>query len=298
MTSFLHRLFGSKPKQARSTPRHKRGTLRSFEVLEDRRLTVVGAFANAPPTGVGTWVDGVVGLKIEGTTRQGSGALLADGRHVLTAAHCLQEMGLKFDAIHVVFDLPGGPVSMTVPKSNYRIHENYNSVTKENDIAILVLPQAVPAAAPRYDLYTAGDELGQTFLMVGYGQTGNGATGATAASGTRRYGYNRIDNPSTSLLTFDFDNPSTNSTAVPNESNLCLAIQAVQSSSATGLRASCDPATATRILRSIQIRRRPHLRICRLDRPDHRHPEPGRGSGLEQAARRQQRLARHDRSSR
>jgi hypothetical protein len=218
MKRFLQRLLGSKSKQAKATPRKRRPLSPSFEVLEDRRLMALGALSNALPTGVGTWLDGVVRVHKPGRVDiSGSGALLAGGRHVLTAAHVLKaEDGSTPAEVRVAFDLPGGPVNITVPRANFRIHQDFSGWGSfQNDIAILVLPTLAPADAPRYDIYCHGDEPGQEFVLAGYGQAGTGYTGnQPGTTGTRRYTHNRFDDVNGTRLRYDFDNPEFDATAV------------------------------------------------------------------------------------
>src|SRR5947209_6419972 len=66
----------------------------AIERLETRVAPVIGAFADAPPVAPGTGYDGVVEI----TRSDGlfgelicTGSLLMDGRHILTAAHCVDK---------------------------------------------------------------------------------------------------------------------------------------------------------------------------------------------------------------
>jgi hypothetical protein len=170
---------------------------------------------------MGTWLDGVVRVQ-SSNGLSGSGSLLAGGRHILTAAHILRnDKGIEGATTRVTFNLPGGnPVEIDVPRANYRIHEGYDSITHQNDIALLVLPTYAPWNAPRYDIYTHGDEVGQNFLLVGYGRIGDGITGdQPGTGGTKHWGENRFEEIE-GHFGYDFDNPDTDPTAVgPDESN-------------------------------------------------------------------------------
>ncbi|MFO0879071.1 MAG: trypsin-like serine protease [Gemmataceae bacterium] len=156
----------------------RRAALR-LEPLEARLAPVVGAFAEAPAVPPGTGYDGVVLLEslspFGGST--GSGSLLETGSHILTAAHCLVDEFGEIDSTttNVTFHLLDGTtphtITLTVPRSNYRIHPNYNgNVLAGSDVALLVLPDPIdpaptrqmiaPFGAQRYGLYEGGDELG------------------------------------------------------------------------------------------------------------------------------------------
>src|SRR5947209_6694754 len=68
------------------------------EWLEQREMPVVGVFAPPPPIAPGAGYDGVVKLTKPipgqpGVVGQGSGALLSTGRHILTAAHVVDNDG-------------------------------------------------------------------------------------------------------------------------------------------------------------------------------------------------------------
>jgi secreted trypsin-like serine protease len=88
-------------------------------------------------------LDGVVRLDKNGQP-QCTGTLLTTGRHILTAAHCLD--GLS--NIDVVFEMPPDPsadVVQNVPSSGFMVHPNWNGNLQDgSDIAILELPNAAP----------------------------------------------------------------------------------------------------------------------------------------------------------
>src|SRR5262245_6502772 len=62
-----------------------------LEALEERRVPVVGAFAIPAPVQPGTGFDGVV--QLFDPTGSCTGSLLFTGRHILTAAHCVDTNG-------------------------------------------------------------------------------------------------------------------------------------------------------------------------------------------------------------
>jgi len=72
--------------RSRST-RQRRTAPLGVEALEQRCAPVVGATAIAPVVDAGTGFDGVTLLSLPGGVCTGS--LLSTGRHILTAAHCV-----------------------------------------------------------------------------------------------------------------------------------------------------------------------------------------------------------------
>jgi len=197
--------------------------------LEERLTPVVGAFAEAQTASPGIGLDGVVSLVDDRGSC--SGSLLYTGRHILTAAHCVDQNGDKVadQGVNVHFDLPGGRISYFVPPQNIYISPKWTGVDADGgipidgeDFAILTLPSLAPSGiggADRYDLYRKTDELGQGFVVVGYGRSGIGLDGAYAddKADVRRYGFNRFDTdsliidglryaPTGLTLNADFDN--------------------------------------------------------------------------------------------
>lgn len=79
------------------------------------------------------------------------------------------------------------------------------------DIALVRLNSPILGITPA-SLYTSFQEFGKTITMVGFGQTGDGLTGASGGSGTKRAGQNVVDelftfgNGATGLR-WDFDDP-------------------------------------------------------------------------------------------
>lgn len=195
-----------------------------LERLEMRAAPVVGAFAIPPAVPRGGLYDGVV--EMVGGGRACSGTLLYSGRHILTAAHCNRpaqdqvrfEMARGANPVDIFVNVPAGNPFQIV-------HPSYVTPPRGYDIAVTRLidqepgfQQAdrhlvAPFGAQRYDLYRSGDEIGQVSTMVGYGNTGTGATGEAGGGGVKRLGQNHVTkdgsgwmdaNPSLGLLT-DFD---------------------------------------------------------------------------------------------
>jgi hypothetical protein len=119
----------------------------------------------------GLGLDGVVRM----STRDayGSGVLLFDGRAVLTVAH-LFPYGETADT-SVRFETSSGITSIAASK--VLVHPSYGSVGGNNDLALVWLSSPAPVAANRYGLYRDSDEIGQGFVMSGYGLTGTGNSG-------------------------------------------------------------------------------------------------------------------------
>ena len=156
-------------------------------------------------TPLGAGFDGVGGLLID-TSAGGSlcsGSLLADGIHVLTAAHCVTDFNGKLDLVAATatfFPSPGGVEVLDVLSAV--IHPDFNGFLETgNDLAILTLAVPASAGVQRYDIYRGSDEIGKTFDTAGFGTLGTGALGESGPAGFRRHGLNDFD--STMAGTFD-----------------------------------------------------------------------------------------------
>jgi len=143
---------------------------------------------------------GVVGLRRDGEI-DCTGAMLYNGRHILTAAHCFDNpdgsanLNPDPDGLSIVFDLPSGRVTRSDIKK-ITIHPNWTSdAASNNDIAIIELESQAPDAADRYQVYGGTDEVGQNFERVGYGVKATGLNGEVASdpNPTKRTGLNRYD---------------------------------------------------------------------------------------------------------
>ena len=122
----------------------------------------------------GEGYDGVVRLSIGGFF--GTGALLYDGRTILTAAHLVANR--TTDSANVYFETAAG--SHTLSASRFTVLSSYDAVQTNNDLALVWLTGSAPLTANRYSLYRGSDEIGQTQIMVGYGLPGTGDTGTQA----------------------------------------------------------------------------------------------------------------------
>lgn len=151
-------------------------------------ISTAGSASSQFLAGVGQGFDGVVRISVAGF--YGSGALLYGGRAVLTSAHLFSNGST---AASVRFETVQG--TQTVSGSLGRAHPAYDSRNGDADLAIVWLGSAAPVLAQRYELYRSGREIGQSFTMVGYGQTGTGDSGVVANSGggLRHKAENRFD---------------------------------------------------------------------------------------------------------
>lgn len=168
--------------------------------------------ANLYPT-----FDGVALVSISASS-SASGSLLSGGQWVLTAAH----VGVDINsASRVVFSSGGQTYAYAIDR--VVINPGYTGPNNDSDVALLHLSTVVIPTIPRYELYRGTYELGQTFVVSGFGLTGNGITGqipGTAASlklfgyntwdvvTTQHFTYGRVSVPGNSLI-YDFDDGST-----------------------------------------------------------------------------------------
>lgn len=145
----------------------------------------------------GDGYDGVVRVSYGGYYATGS--LLFDGRAILTAAHLFEG---RTGSASVSFDTRGG--TQTLGATQVLRHPGYDA-QGNNDLAIVWLSGPAPTAAPRYDLFRDGNEIGQVFTLVGYGRTGAGSTGASGSEGgspVRLQAANRFDADAAALKSY------------------------------------------------------------------------------------------------
>lgn len=127
----------------------------------------------------GEGFDGVVRVSHGGY--YGSGALLFDGRAILTTAHLFDD---RSGTTTVTFETVTG--THTLQAEQVLTHPGYDD-QGNSDLALVWLSAPAPVSADRYELYRAQDEISQTFIMAGYGQTGTGSTGATSSTSQIRF---------------------------------------------------------------------------------------------------------------
>lgn len=145
----------------------------------------------------GDGYDGVVRVSFGGY--YGTGALLYDGRAILTAAHLFDG---RTGTASVTFETRSG--TQTLPATKILRHPGYDA-DKNNDLAIVWLSSPAPVAAHRYDIYRRSDEIGQIFTFSGYGLTGTGSTGFIATDfsmPTRLKATNQFDADAATLKSY------------------------------------------------------------------------------------------------
>ncbi|MBN2581092.1 MAG: trypsin-like serine protease, partial [Pirellulales bacterium] len=162
--------------------------------------------------------EGVVQVLLDGEFG-GTGTLLWDNYHILTAAHVVwdSDTGAPSNNLLVQFDLESGPV-IVVPEQIF-VYPGYNgNPFQTTDLAIIVLSEPAPAGVQGYDIYRSADEVGQVFDIYGYGLWGSGISGAVNdPDGNKRYAQNQFDgygdqlDPTFNhaLLIYDFDDGTT-----------------------------------------------------------------------------------------
>ena len=171
----------------------------SLEFLEDRTVPVVGAFADAPAT-LAPQYDGVVLINaVDGANAFiGTGSLLIDRTFILTAAHVVtNNSGTKLSGT-IDFVTAGGTQSIVYTAADVFVVNGYDPNDSgnivPNDVALIRINGAVPTGIQGYDIYRLHDEIGQDFTMVGFGDTGVGATGQNdVTAGTKRVGTNTFE---------------------------------------------------------------------------------------------------------
>ncbi len=161
-----------------------------IEALERRVVPVVNAPASFPATILpGSGLDGVV--QVISPNGNCTGTLLWTARHVLTAAHCVdndvdisvppdgrpdQGDGFVDTGTHQLqFDLPGKIVTLNVSAANITVPNTWIGLANQgSDIAIMRLPELAPFAAEKRLIYRDTQEDTQNngdMTFLGYGGT-------------------------------------------------------------------------------------------------------------------------------
>jgi secreted trypsin-like serine protease len=117
-------------------------------------------------------------------------ATLIDDDWILTAGHCLDEVGLS--ASDWTFDLSDSGGGVHVGAERYLNPGWVGELKDGTDIALLKLATRESTVAPA-SINTDTSEVGRTATHVGYGLTGTGLTGAITPAGTKRAGNNVVD---------------------------------------------------------------------------------------------------------
>ncbi len=178
------------------------GAIQPLYVTSDGNAThalTPGSFVD--PTYVATSValdhDGVAKLLITRSsgTSLCTGTLLAGGRFILTAAHCVSDAKGVVDVTSVKASWELTSDTLSASSSTVHVHSNYTGdATAGYDVALIELATPVIPAVPRYTVYTDTANLAAPTIKVGYGNTGYGQTGyVNATYGTKRFGWNRYE---------------------------------------------------------------------------------------------------------
>jgi hypothetical protein len=215
--NWLRKAAHSAPRSGGRPRSRKRALGLHVEHLETRLVPVVGLVAVPAPVPAGAY-SGVCEVSQPGW--YGSGALLYDGQHVLTAAHLVDQFGHgQVDQVTFTVSFDNGAV-FQVPASNVAIAPGWDGkVADGNDLAVLTLPTAADPSVERYDMNTSFNEGGQVGTLVGYGIAGFPGIDPNnpgivdpnypglAPYGTKRTGTNAFDAPSggSKFLTFSLN---------------------------------------------------------------------------------------------
>jgi len=190
-----------------------------LERLEDRTTPVVGAYFSDASTTSDPAFNGVVKIELSDGT-YGSGALMFGGNYILTAAHVVtNSAGQKLPGTIKFYpnssNIFSPPISFTA--ADVSIVNGYvpnGSSIVPNDVAVINITGKAPSGIAGYELYRSSNEIGQSFTMVGFGQTGNGTNGADSSTGgIKRIGINTFEATGADVnqpalfkdLVFDFD---------------------------------------------------------------------------------------------
>lgn len=141
-----------------------------------------------------------------------SGTLLSGGRHLLTAAHCLDGNGdgsADVSSFSATFNLASGP--LTLGGASYALAPGWTGDFGDGaDLGIVTLAATAPLAG--YGIHSDTSSIGFVADIAGYGYRGFGATGYVSYTfGTLRAGENRMDlywNLPGLPFAYDFDDGS------------------------------------------------------------------------------------------
>lgn len=190
----------------------------SFGTMDLESRTLLAAAVSSPLGNVAYIVNGTnttgypsVCLVGDASDYFGSGTLIAP-QYVLTAGHVAEGVSDT-----------GGRVSIggqTYSTTKVTMHPSYNGnqigSDSANDIAIYKLDRPVVGVTPS-PIFRAAPTVGQMLTLVGFGGGGTGTTGTNGDFGIKRVGTTPIDQVSTKLIHWSFDN-NTESNTAPGDS--------------------------------------------------------------------------------
>ncbi|MFN0161474.1 MAG: trypsin-like serine protease [Burkholderiales bacterium] len=163
----------------------------------EARAVVAGAPPDSPTARVDANLDsspfaGVGSVRVGAAVYSG---VLVGRRAVLTAAHTVAGA----DVTTLRFQLnAGASPSHDIGVVARHVHPDFtgfSSTNPHNDLAILELAESVPASVPAHPLWRSPLSPGTVLWLVGYGGSGNGSTGLSAAANPtiKRVGRNSAD---------------------------------------------------------------------------------------------------------
>lgn len=162
--------------------------------------------ANTPSS---PWT-GVVAIVVAGSAYSG---VVIGPQHVLTAAHVAA--GVAPAALSVVLNRSATPMALAV--SAVAVYPG--AAFPYDDLAVLRLAQPLPGETAIYPVVDTARPTGSVLSLVGYGASGNGASGPSvaASSSLKRSGRNVLDlftdrldgsGRTSPFFLYDFDGPS------------------------------------------------------------------------------------------
>jgi hypothetical protein len=173
---------------------------------------VTSPSANSSPGGNSLAGELEINIFYPGATNESgdscSGSLLAGGQFILTAAHCVTAYGTPNQ---FQYTLNSYLITLYSNLGQFSVYVDpgYTGDFKDgdpDDIALVKLTSPITSVSG-YTLDTRPITTVTPIMIAGYGETGNGLTGATSGSnGTLNYGYNfyAADDPAASTLLYSF----------------------------------------------------------------------------------------------